>query len=348
LNAGVTVARILGGAWRAEPPPPDFGTRELEAVERQLFASGAAALAWWRVRGDPALRDTPVGARLHDAYRLHALHARLHEDQLVRVVAALNEAGIDPLLLKGWDAAGLYPERALRPYGDIDLWVRTGERPAAVAALSRLEDGRDVEVGEDTEIEFREIEFRGKSVDEVFAASHRLPLGDGEVGVMCAEDRLRAIAVHFLKHGGWRPLWLCDVAAAAEMREEAFDWGRCLTGDRVIAGWVSAALALAGRLLGADMRGVPAMVDPPRWLVRSVLRRWAEPWPVKHNAVKEPLSSLAHPVAVARGLGSRWADPVSATVELGRSVGRVKPVHLQVLYQTQRLARYLTTQRERR
>ena len=38
-------------------------------------------------------------------------------------------------MAKGWLAAGLYAQRGLRPYGDIDLWVRPQEQEAAFAAL---------------------------------------------------------------------------------------------------------------------------------------------------------------------------------------------------------------------
>jgi hypothetical protein len=65
-----------------------------------------------------------VSAELHDAYRLFALQAVLHEQRLTRAFALLRAAGVEAILGKGWAVARLYPDLGLRPYGDIDLYVR--------------------------------------------------------------------------------------------------------------------------------------------------------------------------------------------------------------------------------
>jgi hypothetical protein len=52
-------------------------------------ASGAGSLGWWRVRRSE-LRDTPAALDLHDAYRLHALEAVLHEREIAEVLTLLR------------------------------------------------------------------------------------------------------------------------------------------------------------------------------------------------------------------------------------------------------------------
>src|SRR5205823_9972858 len=69
------------------------------------------------------------------AYRLYALYAAINERAIAQLFTLLRSSGVEPLLVKGWAAARLYPERGLRPYGDIDLAVAPGQLRAAEAAL---------------------------------------------------------------------------------------------------------------------------------------------------------------------------------------------------------------------
>lgn len=342
-SPGITVARVLAGSWRTEPPAVDFDEAELASVEPQLLASGAAGLAWWRIRSDPALSSTAIGRRFNDAFRMHSLHARMHEEQLVRVLDALRSRGIDPLLLKGWDAAGMYPQRGMRPYGDIDLWVREEDITGAEAAAADLPDGYAVDLG-------HKFELSGSSLASMFAAARTCMVGETTVQVLSEEDRLRVLALHLLKSGGWRPSGLCDIAAALESRSRDFSWERCMTPDEKVAGWVRSALTLTGRLLGADLRSTPiGPPDPPRWLVRSFLRSWEKPWPEKRNALQGAivLPSLAHPSAVLRGLPDRWPDPVSSSIAMTARFSRFPRFPLQAAYAATRLGRYLRTQGDR-
>lgn len=43
----------------------------------------------------------------------------------------LGAAGVEPLLIKGWAIARLYPGAGLRPYTNLDLIVRPSELGAA-------------------------------------------------------------------------------------------------------------------------------------------------------------------------------------------------------------------------
>jgi Uncharacterised nucleotidyltransferase len=120
------IARVLAGAWRAAPPPPDFTAGDLEAAAPLLHKSGAGALAWWRIRGTP-LAQTPTGAGFRQAYRLHALEADVHGIKTAGVLQRLDAAGVEALVVKGWAIARHYPEVGLRQYTDLDVVVRPGE-----------------------------------------------------------------------------------------------------------------------------------------------------------------------------------------------------------------------------
>lgn len=56
----VLVGRVLAGAWRETPLPLDVSADELTRVRPLLHRTGAAALAWWRLRGT-ALAGTAPG-----------------------------------------------------------------------------------------------------------------------------------------------------------------------------------------------------------------------------------------------------------------------------------------------
>lgn len=65
------------------------------------------------------------------------------EAQLLRTVSALQAGGIECRVLKGSAVAHLdYPGPALRPFGDIDLLVRSEDIDAAVAVITELGFGR--------------------------------------------------------------------------------------------------------------------------------------------------------------------------------------------------------------
>jgi hypothetical protein len=95
----------------------------------------------YRSLGDKALLDVlpaEVRSYLEAVHALNGERNRRLADQLLEIVAVLNRAGIEPVLLKGigYLFADLYRDPAARVIGDIDLLVTGDELPAAVAALA--------------------------------------------------------------------------------------------------------------------------------------------------------------------------------------------------------------------
>src|SRR5882762_3393352 len=211
------IATVLAGSWRQFPSPVEISIGELDAVAPSLLTSGAAALAWKRVSKSD-LRNASAAKELAQAYRLHALQSAIHERDIQNVLALLSRAGIEPILVKGWAIARLYPESGLRPYGDIDLCVNPKQFAAGKAALSNDEINSQVDLHEG----FAKLDNR--SWDELYARSQVLKIDRVEVRVLGPEDHLRALCFHFLREGAWRALWLCDIAVAVESRPENFDW----------------------------------------------------------------------------------------------------------------------------
>jgi hypothetical protein len=314
---GSLVARILAGSWRRDALTElHFSQSELEEVTPLLYGSGAAALGWWRIR-ETDLHACPSAEVMHQAYRLQALLSGIHEQKIQKVFRVLRTESIEPILVKGWAAASLYPDQALRPYGDIDLCVKQQEFKAAQVALARPEMS---ECWVDLHKHFEGLEDR--RFEELFSRSHLIDLEDEGIRVLSDEDHLALMAIHLLKHGAWRPLWLCDIGAALESLPAGFDWDLCLGGNKRRANWVVCAIGLANRLLSADIEAMPIERRPnelPAWLLSNVLYQWSRLFPADHLPIIPPplmLDNLSSPRALFVGIRQRWPDPVTATFNL--------------------------------
>jgi hypothetical protein len=305
---GATVARVLAGAWRAEPAPVEVSRQEVGSVTDVLLESGSGALAWYRLRGTPA-GDGEAGDRLESAYRWHAARTALRARELRAVITALGEVRVPALLFKGFAAGRLYPEQGLRPFGDIDLLVPPDDVEAARRAVSSARPTCDVDVHGHGR--------RGERADfaRLLARSEVVELDGVEVRILGPEDHLRALSIHLLRHGAWRPLWLCDVAALIEARAASLDWDDCLRRpNNVYAEWVRAVVGLAHELLGAT-GAPPSWTDAkPRWLRSAVLRQWGIRGSIYPRLAQRPFEQ--RPAGGRRLLAAaatRWPTPLEAT-----------------------------------
>lgn len=354
---GRLVSTLLTGSWRESPPPPTLSADQLTAITLPLCQSGSAALAWWRIRHSalaesapgliadtasraPALGPLPTAAAiLHQAYRRFRLSALIHEREIKCVFSLLRAAGIEAVLVKGWAIARRYPDRALRPYGDIDLCVRPDQFTKAAAALKCLEskDGHYVDLhdgfakleGADLQVPPGRINGRKRAPtpgrpdrwQELFERSQLVDLGEEKIRVLSDEDHLRVLCLHLLRSGAWRPLWLCDVALVLESRATNFDWDICLTRNQRQADWIAGTIGLAHHLLGVDIQGTPVAeraMRLPRWLLPAVLRQWdrCRNPDAAGMALPTLLAGLSEPKKIFSEWSARWDNPVRATVAL--------------------------------
>jgi hypothetical protein len=260
----------------------------------------------------------------------------MHEPIWAEVVERCRAAGVDPLLAKGWTVARMYPDPGLRPYGDIDLFVRSEQYSAAETALADFK-GRQLTV--DLHRGFPDL--ADCPLEEVFAHSQVCQYGTSRVRVVGPEDQLRHLCIHLLRHGAWRPLWLCDVAAALESVDVSFDWDYCLRGSRQRAEAVVCAICLAHQLLAARVEHTP-LADRahslPRWLVPSVLRQWG----LRYERFTDlpMLNTLRRPSGIVPALRRRWPNPVEATMSVGGPFNNLPRLPLQLADCLARLGRF--------
>jgi hypothetical protein len=332
------LAATLRGAWRSSPEPLDIAEEDLSRISGQLVVSGAAGLVWWRARLSN-LKHSLVAEPLKHAYRFQTLQSDLQEQEIAGVFVRLRDRGIEPILVKGWAIAQSYAEQGLRPSGDIDLLVRPGDMASANKALTAT-------ASQQFNVDLRHKEFARLDRHGLQALWGRSRLLRRGIRVLAPEDHLAFLCLHMLRHGAWRPLWLCDVAAALETRPAAFDWNLCLEGGRR-SSWVRSALVLAHQLVGANLIDTPlAAMRPrlPRWLVREVLRQWERPIPGERMQLdyRAPLAkTLGKPSALASEIRARWPNPIEATISVGGPLNELPRLPFQIGNGLIRLARFM-------
>jgi hypothetical protein len=235
----------------------------------------------------------------------------------------------------------LYSERALRPYGDIDLCVRPEHFKLAEEVLSAPE-ATDCWV--DLHRHFSEIDER--TIDEVFARSRTVRLGAEQIRILGLEDQLALSSIHLLKHGAWRPLWLCDVGVAIESLPATFDWDVCLGTNNTRANWIICAIGLAKRLIGANTERVPSEIktDVPAWLIENVIKQWANPFAIDQPPMSHPVpiaDLLRHPAGLLDGLRQRWPNPIIATISVNGEFNNLPRLPYQMANCLSRIGRLL-------
>jgi hypothetical protein len=232
------------------------------------------------------------------------------------MVTLLRCAGVEPLLLKGLSSVRLYAEPGLRPCGDIDLCVAPEQFDVAVSALNAAgERCAPVDLHQGV------ADLEDRSWEEVWCRARLEGIGAGRVRVLGREDQLRHLCLHLLRHGAWRPLWLCDIAAALESLPADFDWNYCLGGKRRLTEWVLCALGLACRLLGARF-DPPVLAEKALNLSRRTAALVLHQWDLgvvsdSHSGCTLPFAaSLAHPADWLQALRRRWPNPIEAAFKM--------------------------------
>jgi hypothetical protein len=227
--------------------------------------------------------------------------------ELSRLAPSLVTAAGPTMVLKGWAVARtIYPDPALRPYGDIDLLLseeRAGRGASALLAAGLIERPYAAETARQRRAPHAEASFHRLFTDpaqrvlvelhtDAFQIGIRprceadrweraLPLpGLSGVSMLCPEDQLLQLSVHLHRHGLNRLIWLKDLDLLMRARE--LDWELISHDSRRegVNGSVWLALTTASRLLGTPLP-TPARRLAPSLPVRA-LYRWV--WPETRSA----------------------------------------------------------------
>ena len=346
VQSGALVARILSGAWRDQPDPLKATGAQIGQASPQLLGSGAGALGWRRLTASPPFDRAVETEDLAKTARMLALADTLRAENLEHLAALMREAGIMPLLFKGWAIAQYYAETYLRPCGDYDILVKGADYHKASALLARH---AVLVMGPGGPFALRNPAFKmdytvdlhghlsplySTDVNDLFRRAQPAPSPAQSMLVPCAEDHLRIVIIHLLKHGAWRPIWLCDVAALVEKIPDIFDWEICLTGDRVTADWIRAIIVTAHHLLDCRIDHLLEAVrcySAPAWIEQTIRKLWNAPYPARFIMHRNELRRA--PLAYLRKV---WGNPIWAAFTQGAAVTKTPRIR----YQLSRFSRH--------
>jgi hypothetical protein len=292
-------------AWRrALDDPPDWDTvLELAEEEMVLPALGVSA----RAARVPAAG--PAASRLERAARFGALRNARIRDQAGEAIAAINQVGVVPLLLKGGLRLYQPGDLAGRFLRDVDLVVRPESFDAALAALRTLGYRPDDEV-EGWTYHFRPLHHRDRLVpielhvqigeqrtflppEEAWESAEPVPHDGLEMLALSPTHRVAHNVFHseIMDRGHSLALvWLRQLLDLADLMRSypaSIDWPWVATRMGSVGGRAAleARLWLAERLLGATAPGIRDPVLGERHLRRCMrrvrrpaLRRLALTW----------------------------------------------------------------------
>ena len=213
------------------------------------------------------------------------LQKKVQQRKIAEAFELLRGENIEPILIKGWAIARLYPPEKLRPFGDIDLCI---EPKLFSRAQKLLETEKAMRLNIDLHCGLRHLDTVEWS--DLFENSKLIEIEGQTIRVLREEDHLRVLCVHWLTDGGVDKEKLWDIYYVFKTDLETFDWDRCLsTVSERRRRWIICTIGLAEKYLPISLVGTPfesENIDVPKWLIKAVEKEW-------QNGVRlEPLHSF--------------------------------------------------------
>lgn len=261
-----------------------------------------------------------------NAYYWKILQKQVQEQKIEKLFFIFRDHGFEPILIKGWAAAKNYPEPFQRLSADIDIAVK----PSEYAHCQKLLNKQNIS-GVDLHCGLRHLDT--VDWDDLFSHSQLVSLNKTDVRVLCAEDHLRIMCVHWLADGGVSKERLWDIFHAVNSRPENFDWKRCLdVVSETRKEWILQTISLAAVYLNLNIEKTPLStmsVRHPKWLIKTVEKEWKDEVKIK------PLDlCLEDRKEFFRQLNKRFPpNPIQATIEMnarldegGRGIYQIKSI----------------------
>lgn len=187
---------------------------------------------------------------LQQIYQTNLLKSLFLSRELIRIVDHLRSAALDVLPYKGPALAeAVYGDIALRPAGDIDLFIRPSELPRIRGAvrelgyvshslLSSVEERAFLKSGYEWAFDgpagpnllevqwaiqphFYAVDY---NMDGLFSRALKTMVAGHEVNFPSPEDLFIVLSIHAAKHVWGRLIWLCDIARIMHTSDLNWTW----------------------------------------------------------------------------------------------------------------------------
>lgn len=339
----------LRGAWSNKKKHTDSVALDAE-LSRDLIAGGVGGIAWNSLKHCQFDTFDSGMNELKNTYQSLAIIELRDQSEILSVGRRLQNIGITPLTFKGRALSSYYSPSHIRPTGDLDIIVPEDQFEAAFTCLKANSIAHNIEPNGEDSVFTMESNDNGKhlkvdlhrslsrfgisSTQELFNASVESSLPDPSIFRMpCLEHHIRIVTIHFLRHGGWRPLWLCDIAAIMDAIDSEFDWSLCLGENRIFAEWIVISMKLAEQMLHAKTLLYPTEfkdVVVPNWVSKTVSKELEQPNYKKHRRPK--FSNVNGFRNRAVELRLRWPTPLVAMTSENKSLLTGNPFKAQSTY----------------
>jgi hypothetical protein len=323
--------------------------RDWSAVAVLAARHGVAAYVRDAVARASLTLPSSVACALQVAERFALATVMGIDVELARFVEALGTEGISATVLKGPALARtIYPRRALRPYGDIDLTIQDRHQATAVRMLSEhgyreiaypAEVARLKHAGGCARSAGFHRQFTSAD-DRVLVELHADPLQLGlrptceaarwqrAVAVpglpgalmLCPEDQVVQLSTHLHKHGFDRLIWLKDIDLLLRAHEHRLDWDLVLRVARAegVLGSVWYTLHLSRALLATPVPAAVLSSFRPSAALRMAYH-WV--WPMMRIT---NLEGFMRRRAVQFHVAESWRGTVPSLILMGRRVDRAR------------------------
>ncbi len=194
---------------------------------------------------------TEVLARFKKDFQENAARNVVLADELVSIIKALADAGVDAITFKGPTLAVLaYGDLSQRRFVDLDLIVRRADVSAAIEVLSACAyipsksldpKHQELLLNHQHNLQFTRdrmiVELHWQVASALFASSvtaeelwqqlDHVRLSNAEVKTLSRDDLLFALCVHGSRHVWQRLAWICDIDRVIKTAAK-LDWPRLI------------------------------------------------------------------------------------------------------------------------
>lgn len=237
------------------------------------------------------------------------IQSKVQQQRIEKLFDILRKQGVEPILIKGWAAARNYPQPYERLSADVDIAVDPElYKECQIILRQQSISGVDLHCG------LRHLDT--VSWKNLFQNSQSVKLNNTQIRILCPEDHLRILCVHWLTDGGVSKDRLFDIFYAVENRPPDFDWNKFLDPvDEIRREWLLCVIKLAVKYLDLNILETPLQdLDQhiPVWVIETIESEW------QNEVSLKPLHyCLNDRKEFFRQLKKRFPpNPIQATIEM--------------------------------